>query len=113
MALPKQPDTAIFSVVVARLDTPDSFRERLGTAFFIHLDGTFMTARHVLDPARHALQSGEAIAGVMWNGGIQEIAEIRLCPDLDIAVGKIDRPQDIVALALPDSDPAGNSGLIS
>lgn len=60
--------------------------ERLGTGFLIDLDGTFMTACHVLDVP---CAENEAIVAGLWGDRIVSIDNVRLSQDLDIAVARL------------------------
>ncbi|MGD0205171.1 MAG: hypothetical protein ABSB57_01830, partial [Dehalococcoidia bacterium] len=59
MGLPTKPLKAIFPLVVANLK-PGLVGPFLGTGFFIRPDGTFLTAKHVLEGVTPA--SGEDLA---------------------------------------------------
>jgi hypothetical protein len=113
LTLPLTPARAIFPIVISEARVAANFRERLGTGFFIHLDGTFMTARHVLNPTPDHLHAGEAMVAFMGDGSMREITDIRLCPDLDIALGRVTPADGAVPLAFAEGNLAGNSNLVS
>ncbi len=107
MALLVEPARAIFPVIVRQ---PDGLWRRLGTAFFIHLDGTFMTARHVLDVR---LYGGETIAAMMGEGPMFDVRDVSLCRDLDIAIARVSPPDGLIALPLSSADPPGNANVVT
>lgn len=112
MPIPKRPLDAIFPIVLQSADPPRySFR---GTGFFLQPDGTFMTAKHVVD----AVPLSSSLAAVDTRAeppspGLHLIEDLRLSPDYDIAIGRIPSWELPYPLELSETEPALNADLIT
>ena len=110
MPLPENP--LLFAFPLFRLGaglTP------LGCGFFVRDDGTFLTAQHVLPG--EPLQPGERlVAGLHRDGGIRiadvDLTSLRSSSQFDIAAGRIENADPLVALAIANADPPANIDLM-
>lgn len=112
MGLPSQPLKAIFPLVVANLK-PGLVGPFLGTGFFIRPDGTFLTAKHVLEGVTRP--SGEDLAVVMLPGGptLHRVCDVRLADQFDIALGRAEGVEDIQPLEIATEDAPMNRDVLT
>ena len=110
MAIPQQPLNAIFPIV--SLDSAGPTYSFLGTGFFVRADGTFMTAKHVVNVPSAA---DITLLAVDTRGqiGTHIVEDVRLSPDYDIGVGRIPTWEGPHPRELSDTEPALNADLIT
>ena len=112
MPIPEHPLDAIFPIVLQSAG-PRRY-SFLGTGFFVQPDGTFMTAKHVVD----AVPPSSSLAAVDTRAqppspGLHLIEDLRLSPDYDIAIGRIPSWGLPYPLELSEAEPALNADLIT
>jgi len=106
-----KPLRAVFPIITADRRLQYS-RQFLGTGFFIDSEGTFLTAKHVLDGPE--LGKDEQLAGVIIPHGLKayRILDVRYCEMFDIAIGRLEGAEDIDGLQLATGDPPMNRDVI-
>jgi hypothetical protein len=111
MALPRYPLKAVFPLIVATRD--GLARLFLGTGFFIRGNGTFLTAKHVLDGV--TLGNGESFAAVILPGGptAHPISDVRFAEQFDIALARVEGVDDVLPLEIATEDAPINRDVLT
>lgn len=120
MPLPRKPANAIFPLVGRQGGRTTKL---YGTGFFIASDGTFMTARHVLDVT---LEPGEEIVilrqgpvlptdplGIEYETREVKILDARFSLQFDIAVAQAVEPGEVEVLSIAADDPPINLDVLT
>lgn len=111
MSLPSEPLKAVFPLIVATAG--ELGRSFLGTGFFIRSDGTFLTAKHVLEDV--TLGDGEHFAIVMLPGGPTpyRVSQVRFAEQFDIALARAEGLGEIDTLEIATKDAPMNRDVLT
>jgi len=112
MGLPNKPLKAIFPLVVANLGS-GLVGPFLGTGFFVRADGTFLTAKHVLEEV--PLRGGEDFAAVLLPGQptLYRVSHVRFAKQFDIALARAEGMQDIYPLEIATKNAPANDDVLT
>jgi hypothetical protein len=111
MALPHEPLKAIFPLAV--VNRRGLGRLFLGTGFFIRGDGTFLTAKHVLEGV--TLRSGECFGAVILPGGptAHPVSDVTFAERFDIALARAEGVDDVLPLEIATEDAPANRDVLT